>query len=274
VGNSKSLSQVVTNTGGSNVTISQDAVTGSGFSVSGFTAPLTLTPGQSYTFSVVYAPQAAGNATGSIAVTSNGSNPNLAITLSGIGTAAGQLTVLPATLNFSSVVVGTSASQTATLSASSSSVTVTSDNFTNSEFILSGISLPVTIQAGNSASFTVTFTPQSTGAATATLSFASNAANAPTVQSLAGTGTAPPVHTVALSWTASTSSNITSYNVYRGTTSGGPYTQLGSVPEPTTTYSDTSVTDGQTYYYVTTTVNSNSQESAYSNQATAVIPPP
>jgi hypothetical protein len=274
VGNSNTLSQVVTNTGGSNVTISQDTVTGSGFSVTGFTPPLTLTPGQSYTFSVIYAPQSAGNVTGSISITSSASNPNLTIPLSGAGTAAGQLTVTPTTLNFSNVVVGTSANQTAILSAGGATVTVTSDNFTSSEFSLSGLSFPVTIQAANSASFTVTFTPQSTGTASATLTFASNASNPSTVQSLAGTGAAPPVHTVVLSWTASGSSNISSYNVYRGTTSGGPYTQLGSVPEPTTTYTDTSVTDGQTYYYVTTTVNSTSQESAYSNQATAVILPP
>jgi hypothetical protein len=273
-GNSNTLSEVVTNTGGSNVTISQDTVTGSGFSVSGFTPPLTLTPGQSYTFSAIFAPQSAGNATGNISITSNASNPSLVIPLSGTATAAGQLGLTPATLSFGNVVVGTSANQTATLSASGSSVTVTSGNFTSSEFSLSGLSFPVTIQAGNSASFTLTFTPQTTGAASATLTFASNASNASTVQSLTGTGTAPPVYTVVLSWTASTSSNISSYNVYRGTTSGGPYTEIGSVPEPTTTYTDTSVTDGQTYYYVTTTVNSSSQESAYSNQATAVIPPP
>jgi len=274
VGTSTQLSQVVTNAGGSNVTISQYTVTGSAFSVSGLTTPLTLTPGQSYTFTVNYAPRSAGTATGSLSITSNASNLSMAISLSGTGTAAGQLAVSPTTLSFSNVVVGTSASQSASLSASGSSVTVTSGNFTGSGFSLSGVSFPLTIQAGSSASFTVTFTPQTNGAASSTLTFASNATNAPSVQSLSGTGTAPPVHTVVLSWAASTSSNVSSYNVYRGTTSGGPYTEVGSVPEPTTTYTDTSVTDGQTYYYVTTTVNSSNQESSYSNQAKAVIPPP
>jgi len=274
VGNSTQLSQVVTNAGSSNVTISQYTVAGSGFGISGFTTPLTLTPGQSYTFVVTYAPQSAGTATGNVSITSNASNPNLAVSLAGSGTAAGQLAVSPTTLNFSNVVVGTSASQSATLSASGSSITVTADNFSGSEFSLSGVSFPLTIQAGNSASFTLTFTPQTTGTASSTLTFASNATNAPAVQSLSGTGTAPPVHTVVLSWAASTSSNISSYNVYRGTTSGGPYTEIGSVPEPTTTYTDSSVTDGHTYYYVTTTVNSSNQESSYSNQATAVTPAP
>jgi len=274
VGSSEKLSETLTNSGGSSVTISQDTVTGSGFSVSGFTPPLTLTAGQSYTFSVIFAPQSAGSATGSISIASNASDSTLVIPLSGTATAAGQLAVTPTPLNFSNVVVGTSANLPGSLNASGSSVTVTSANSSNAEFTLSGISLPVTIQAGNSASFTVTFTPQATGAASGTLTFSSNASNTPAVQSLTGTGTAPPVHSVALSWTASTSSNIASYNVYRSTTSGSSYSQIGSVTAPTTTYTDNSVTDGTTYYYVTTAVNSDNQESAYSNQATAAIPPP
>jgi hypothetical protein len=274
VGDSHTLSETLTNTGGSSVTVSQDTVTGSGFSVSGFSPPLTLTAGQSYTFSATFAPQSAGGASGSISITSNASDSTLVIPLSGTATAVGQLAVTPTSLNFKNVVVGTSANLAASLNASGFSVTVTSANSSSSEFTLSGISFPVTIQAGNSVPFTVTFTPQATGAASGTLTFASNASNAPTVQSLTGTGTAPPAHSVALSWTASTSPNIASYNIYRSTTSGSSYTQIGSVTAPTTTYTDNSVTDGTTYYYVTTAVNSDNQESANSNQATAPIPPP
>ncbi|MFN2513923.1 MAG: fibronectin type III domain-containing protein [Pyrinomonadaceae bacterium] len=70
---------------------------------------------------------------------------------------------------------------------------------------------------------------------------------------------------VALSWTAS--SGATSYNVKRSTTSGGPYTTIA--PGVTTTsYTDASVTNGTTYYYVVTAVNSTG-ESANSNQASA-----
>src|SRR5262249_34390193 len=53
---------------------------------------------------------------------------------------------------------------------------------------------------------------------------------------------------VALSWNAS--SGATSYNVKRSTTNGGPYTTISS---PTTTsYTDTGLTNGTTYYYVVT----------------------
>ncbi|MBI3722002.1 MAG: fibronectin type III domain-containing protein, partial [Fimbriimonas ginsengisoli] len=69
---------------------------------------------------------------------------------------------------------------------------------------------------------------------------------------------------VALSWTAS--SGATSYNVKRATVSGGPYTTVGS---PTTTsFTNTGLTNGTTYYFVVSAVNS-AGESGNSNQASA-----
>jgi len=58
---------------------------------------------------------------------------------------------------------------------------------------------------------------------------------------------------VDLSWPAST--GATSYTVQRATASGGPYTNVATGLTGTT-YSDTSVTDGTTYYYVVTATNS------------------
>jgi len=67
-----------------------------------------------------------------------------------------------------------------------------------------------------------------------------------------------------LSWSAS--SGATSYNVKRSTTSGGPYTTIAS---PTTTsYTDTGLTNGTTYYYVVSAVNG-AGESANTSQASA-----
>ena len=69
---------------------------------------------------------------------------------------------------------------------------------------------------------------------------------------------------MGLSWTAS--SGAASYNVKRSTTSGGPYTTIAS---PTTTsYTDTGLTNGTTYYYVVSAVNA-AGESANSTQASA-----
>lgn len=79
-------------------------------------------------------------------------------------------------------------------------------------------------------------------------------------------------HSVTLNWTASTASNIVGYNLYRGSTSGGPYTQIGFTGG--TSYVDASVSSGLTYFYVATAVDGSNDESAYSNEATAVIPIP
>ena len=69
---------------------------------------------------------------------------------------------------------------------------------------------------------------------------------------------------VSLAWTAST--GATSYNVKRAATNGGPYTTVASPVG--TSYTDTTVTNGTTYYYVVTAVSA-SGESANSNQASA-----
>src|ERR1035437_9484999 len=91
VGNKQSLSETVTNTGGSSVTISQVGISGTGYSLSGITAPITLTAGQIATFTVAFAPASAGSVSGNVTVTSNSSNPTLTIPLSGTGVAPGAL---------------------------------------------------------------------------------------------------------------------------------------------------------------------------------------
>ncbi len=77
-----------------------------------------------------------------------------------------------------------------------------------------------------------------------------------------------------LSWIASTSTNVAGYNTYRGSGSGGPYAQLNSTPVTGTSYRDASVQPGQTYYYVTTALNADHSESAYSNQVQVAVPSP
>ena len=276
VGKNHQLTETLTNSGGVNVNISQAAVAGTGFSISGLNPPVVLTPGQHYSFTVTFTPPSPGNDAGSVSIVSDASNSNLNIPLTGTGTSipAGQLSVAPTTLNFGNVIVGTNSNLQGTLSATGASVTVTSGNVNGAAFALSGLSFPVTIPAGQHAQFTVTFTPPGTGASSGSISFASNATNSPTVESLTGTGTPAPQHSVNLSWTASISPNITGYNIYRGVKSGGPYSRINSVLIASTVYTDTTVVDGLTYYYVSTAVDSNNQESTYSNETTAVIPPP
>ncbi len=272
VGNTASLSETLTNTGGTAVTISQANVTGAGFSITGLTLPTTLNAAQSVTFTAKFAPTAPGAVTGNLAILSDASNSTLNIGLSGTGTAQGQLSVSPGTLNFGNVVVSTSTSLNGSLTASGASVTVTSGSSDSSEFVLSGITFPKTIAAGQSASFTVTFTPNASGATSASLTFLSNASNSPTVETLTGTGQAPQPHSVDLSWTASQSPGVIGYNIYRGSVAGGPYSKVNSALNADTTYTDSTVTAGQTYFYVAKGVDGNDMESGPSNEVQATIP--
>jgi hypothetical protein len=262
--------ETLTNSGGANVTITQAKASGTGFSVTGLTLPLTLTPGQSFTFGAAFTPTSGGNFTGSISVVSDASDANLTITLAGTATVSGQLAVSPATLNFGTVTVGQSKSLTASLTATGSSITVSSANMSTSEFTISGLALPLTLTAGQSASFTVSFKPQASGAASANGSYNSNASNSSLSQALSGTGAAVPQHSVALSWNSS-SSTVVGYNIYRGNTSGGPYSKINAM-NADTTFTDSSVQSGTTYFYVTTAVDGSGNESANSNQAQVVIP--
>jgi hypothetical protein len=71
---------------------------------------------------------------------------------------------------------------------------------------------------------------------------------------------------VSLSWTAS--AGATSYTVLRATTSGGPYSSVAT-GVTATSYTDTTVTNGTTYYYVVQAVNT-SGASSNSNQASGI----
>jgi hypothetical protein len=57
--------------------------------------------------------------------------------------------------------------------------------------------------------------------------------------------------TANLGWTATTSTFADGYEVFRGTASGGPYSQIATVSgRTTTTYSDATVAFSTTYYYI------------------------
>lgn len=184
---------------------------------------------------------------------------------------SGSLSVSSSAFNFGSVPVGSTQTKTGSLIAASSNVTVSSASWNGSGFSLTGITFPVTIAAGQSAPFTVTFDPQAAGTASGTLSFLSNASNSPSTVQLAGSGVQSSTqHSVSLNWNPNTST-VQGYYVYRGGQTGGPYIKVSSLLSGTT-YTDSAVASGQTYYYVVTALGTNSIESGYSNQATASIP--
>ena len=84
---SASQTVTITNTGNANVTISQLTLSGSGYSMTGGSAPVTLSPSQNLTLSVQFSPTSAGSATGTISIVSNASGSPATIALSGTGVA-------------------------------------------------------------------------------------------------------------------------------------------------------------------------------------------
>lgn len=79
-------------------------------------------------------------------------------------------------------------------------------------------------------------------------------------------------HSVSLTWNASPSPTASGYNVYRSTVSGGGYVKMNSSPVASLSYVDTTVSGGLIYYYVTTAVDPNGDESASSNETQAIVP--
>ncbi|HET7566990.1 MAG TPA: hypothetical protein VFJ91_03305 [Gaiellaceae bacterium] len=74
---------------------------------------------------------------------------------------------------------------------------------------------------------------------------------------------------LVVSWTGSTSPAVAGYEIFQSTTSGGPYTSLGTVSAATRSYTDSSTTYNTTYYYVVKSLR-NTWRSAASAQGSAL----
>jgi hypothetical protein len=191
VGTSKLLTGTLTNSGGAGVTISAASTTGAGFSLSGLTVPLVLAPGQSTSFSLLFNPAAPGVVSGSLGINSNGSNPNLNIPLSGTGVLSGTLSSSPTSLSFGTVQVGNTTSNFETLTNSGgSTVTISQASVTGAGFSVSGLTLPVSLAASQSITFSVSYAPATAGLVSGNLAVQSDASNSSLNVALAGTGAA------------------------------------------------------------------------------------
>jgi Abnormal spindle-like microcephaly-assoc'd, ASPM-SPD-2-Hydin len=273
VGATNSQTIQIGNTGNSVLTITQASVTGSGFSTTGLTLPLSINPGSSSTFNAQYQPAAMGAASGSITIVSNAATSPSAIALTGTGVAATQtLSFSTSAVSFGNVDNGTSSTQAVTVTnVGNSNVQISQIAASGTEYSLNGAGAPVTLAPTQKLTFSVIFSPTATGAAVGSVTITSNATGSPGTITLSGTGIVSVPHTVGLSWTGSTSV-VSGYNVYRSTTSGSGYTRLNGILVTPVNYTDSTVVNGKTYYYVTTAVDGTGAESAYSNEAVAVIP--
>jgi hypothetical protein len=232
----------------------------------------SLPAGASCTVNVTFTPKAVGSPTGTLSFTDNAPQSPQVVQLYGTGTTAGSLAENLTSISFGNVTVGQTSSETLTITnTGGQNVIVTSVSTSGAGLALSGISTPLTLLPGASSSFSVTYSPASSGPMNGTVYLTNNSLTTSVAIPVTATGVAALPPEVILGWTAS-SSTVIGYNTYRGTVTGGPYTKLTSSPLAQTNYTDQSVQAGNTYFYVITSVGTNDSESGYSSQVEATVP--
>jgi centrosomal CEP192-like protein/HYDIN/CFA65/VesB family protein/ASPM-SPD-2-Hydin domain-containing protein/uncharacterized protein DUF1573 len=187
-GASASVPVTLTNTGSAPVSITNHSIAGTGFTLAGWSAPATLTPGQTTSFTVTFAPAAAGSASGKVSITDNAPGSPLAIGLSGSGTnIQATLTISPSPVAFNSVNVGSNSTQFVTLTnTGNTALKVTAATISGLGF--STTLTPRTINAGAISHFSVTFAPTGSGSASGSIQITSNAPGSPATIPLSATG--------------------------------------------------------------------------------------
>lgn len=183
----------------------------------------------------------------------------------------------PLALDFGQVQLGSSSTQTLVVSNSGSAdATVTSASVNGTGFSIAAVTFPLVLSAGRSTTLQFSFAPSSSGSSTGTVVLAGASQSWASVSlngaGIATTSSTTPAHKVGLAWSPSPSL-VDGYVVYRSTQTGGPYARLNSFPVGITSFIDTTVLGGHTYFYVVTAV-SGSVESSYTNETVAAIPAP
>jgi fibronectin type 3 domain-containing protein len=244
--------------------------------VSGITTPLKVAAGQSANLTAALKLTATGAANGAIKITSNAPGSPMQIAWTGTGQASVvTLSASSTKLNFGNVKVGTANTQQATVkNTGNANANISKIAVTGTGFSLNGSTSSATLTPGQSLTLSVSFDPKAVGTNTGTLTITSNATTSQLAVALTGTAAAASSsaqHSVALSWDAS-SSSVVGYFVYRSSKPSGPYARVNSSPTGSTSFTDTTVTAGQVYYYVVTAVSSSNIESTDSNQASVTVP--
>ena len=277
IGQKNTQTLKLANTGSGTLTIQNIQVAGTGFSATLPTFPMTISAGSSQNITVAFAPPAAATDTGSVTITSNNPSSPDSVSLQGVGQAtAPSLQFNPTSEAFGTTTLSTKNSKTATLkNTGNTSITFSSVTVTGAGFGVTSLSSGMSLTPQQQATFTVWFQPSVAGAVNGSLSVNGNGLSSPVTMSLSGTGQSgtSTSHSVALSWGASTSS-VTGYYIFRGTVTGGPYSQLNSSPNTSLGFTDSTVAAGSKYFYVVTSVDSTGTQSVFSNEVSANVPTP
>ena len=217
VGQTETQIVVLTNSGTTSVTLSASNITGSEFSVSNLSLPLTLEAGQSTSVNLTFSPTTTGYIPGnSITFTSNASNPQLLLQLAGTGSTSAGITASPSSLSFGQVAVGSSSTLPVVLTNTRTwKLTLTALQLSGAGFSVSGATLPITLSTGQSITLNLTFAPLSAITSSGSVFVTGPALNVP----LNGTGTGTTAGQLTI-----TPSLVNFGNVPVGTTETQPIT--------------------------------------------------
>lgn len=284
---SAAQSLTATNTGSAALSITQIRLTGAypnSFRETD-SCGTSLAAGASCTILVQFAPSSTGTLTAAVTLNDNAPNSPQLVPISGTGTnssgsgsAGGNgssgISFSPSSMSFGNQPVEV-ASSPATITLSNNAGTalsISSLAFTGADpaDFTENNNCGSSVAAGGTCTIVTVFTPSASGSRSASLRVADNGSGNPQTVALSGTGT----HDVILSW--SDSSAVAGYDVYRGSSSGGESSSpLNTEPIAGTSYTDTSVQAGRTYYYKITAVAANgSTQSGSSSEVSATVPSP
>jgi hypothetical protein len=205
-------------------------------------------------------------------ITANGGGTSGSVAIQ-LAPPAATLSVNASSVSFGNVCVNCTATQSITLSATGTvSVTVNSVSISGTGFTISGLTFPLTLNAGQTATLNVQYEPTAVGSGTGQLTISSNSAENGTIAiGLSGAGF---TYSVNLSWNAPSSSGdpVAGYIVYRATQGSTTFVRLNSSVATQTAYTDTSVQNNSSYEYYVTSIDSSGNQSAPSNDTSVSIP--
>jgi hypothetical protein len=186
------------------------------------------------------------------------------------------LTLGSTSVAFGDVDLNSPSTQTVKLTSSGTgSVTISAATIKGTGFTMSGLTAPVTLGAGQTATLDLVFDPTVAGTDAGTVTLTSNATSGGSVTIvLSGTGTSTTAYQVELNWDAPSDSSVavSGYHIYRAPSGSTSYTLLNSSVSQPTTYTDSTVKAGSAYNYEVTSVDSSGVESSPSSVYTATVP--
>lgn len=223
-----------------------------------------------------------GSFTATASSVSTAQTVTLTATASGVSTTFGlklnpsvpTLSINSTTVNFGNVTSGDTATQSVTLTSSGTApVTISGISIAGSLFTATGVTAPLTLNPGQTATLNLEFNAIHVSSFTGVLTVTSNSSSGNLVVNMSGNGVAQQ-YQVSLSWDAPTpnSDPVEGYRVYRAVSGSSSYQLMNSSNETQTAYTDSTPQANTGYQYYVTSVDAAGVESTPSNTASVTIP--